>query len=87
MGGIFVFLLLMNGLQYFFSVDITASVKNLLTPNPKIDLTVVQDEPDTVPEIKAKKQTFHIILSPEAIFQYSLGFIYYYLLLSGEAHS
>ena len=45
----------MNGLQYFFSVDITASVKNLLTPNPKIDLTVVQDEPDTVPEIKAKK--------------------------------
>ena len=60
MWGIFVFLLLMNGLQYFFSVDITASVKNLLTPNPKIDLTVVQDEPDTVPEIKAKKQTFHI---------------------------
>lgn len=60
MWGVFVFLLLMNGLQYFFSVDITASVKNLLTPNPKIDLTVIQDEPDTVPEIKAKKQTFHI---------------------------
>ncbi len=60
MWGIFVFLILMNGVQYFFGVDITASVKNLLSGKPTIDLTVIQDEPDAVEEIKAKKQVFHI---------------------------
>lgn len=60
MWGIFIFLLLMNGVQYFFGVDITASVKNLFSTNPSIDLTVIQEEPDTVSEIKAKEQVFHV---------------------------
>ena len=60
MWGIFIFLILMNGVQYFFGVDITASIKNLFTEKPQIDLTIVQDQPDPVAEMKAEKQVFHI---------------------------
>ena len=60
MWGVFIFLLMMNAVQYFFSVDITASIKNLFTEKPQIDLTIVQDQPDPVAEMKAEKQVFHI---------------------------
>jgi hypothetical protein len=42
--GIFVILLLFNVLQYFFSIDIMASIKNLFNPtNPQLDITVNQN--------------------------------------------
>lgn len=42
--GIFVILLLFNVLQYFFSIDIMASIKNLFNPvNPQLDVTVNQN--------------------------------------------
>ena len=36
---IFIFLVLINGLQYFFDVDIQAAVKNIFSPTPEIDIT------------------------------------------------
>lgn len=70
--GVFVFLILVNGLQYFFQVDIKTSIKNLFTPIPEIDIAVntpvdlITEDTDRVeagnivPEIMRKKQVFHI---------------------------
>jgi hypothetical protein len=62
MWAMFIFLILINGLQYFFEVDITASIKKIFTPEPEIDINVIssKDEEDPVPEIKIEKQVFHI---------------------------
>ena len=69
--GLFVFLILINGLQYFFQVDIKTSIRNLFTPIPEIDIAVTTppdqltedqsgESGETVPEIMRKKQVFHI---------------------------
>jgi len=61
--GLFIFLILINGLQYFFELDIKASIKNIFSPIPEIDISVErEEEPEetTVPEIKFKKQVFHV---------------------------
>lgn len=60
----FVILVLINGLQYFFGVDIVAKLKNLLTGNPEVDITVdtsrVEAAKAAVPEILLKPQVFNI---------------------------
>jgi hypothetical protein len=44
---IFIVLLLFNVLQYFFSIDIMASIKNLFNPtNPQLDITINQNTSD-----------------------------------------
>ena len=55
-------LIIVNAFQYFFSINITAYVNDLFTPNAKIDIVVDQStyQPTTVPEIKFKKQVFNI---------------------------
>jgi len=71
--GVFVFLILINGLQYFFQVDIKTSIKNLFTPIPEIDIAVttppdqiteddkyIDDSGEIVPEIMRHKQVFHV---------------------------
>ena len=67
--GLFVFLILINGLQYFFSLDIKAAIRNIFSPLPEIDVTVTKKlEDDTsVPEIKFEKQVFNI---PENTYTY-----------------
>ncbi len=40
MMGLLLFLVVINGLQYFFGIDIMASVKNLTTGQPEIDIKV-----------------------------------------------
>ena len=47
--GLFVVLILMNGLQYFFNIDLKASIQNLFTAQPQIDLTVTKTT-ETPPE-------------------------------------
>ena len=66
----FILLLVFNGLQYFFSINVNASLKNLFTRKPEVDLTI--DMPyathdqggihpsDSIPEITYEKQAFHI---------------------------
>ena len=42
MWGLFVVLVLTNGLQYFFNINLTASVKKLFSAEPEIDLKVTR---------------------------------------------
>lgn len=60
----FVVLVIINGLQYFFGIDIIARLKNLFTGNPEVDITVDTTRVDAakapVPEILLKKQVFNI---------------------------
>lgn len=58
---IFIILLIVNGFQYFFNVNITAAIKDIFTDKPRIDLTI-QQEPDenVVPELKIVKEVYNI---------------------------
>jgi hypothetical protein len=63
MWGTFIVLLMVNGYQYFFNVNIVASVQDLFSAQPKVDITVQQPEGDsetTVPELRYFKQVFHV---------------------------
>jgi hypothetical protein len=61
---IFIILVIINGLQYFFGVDIVASLKNILTGNPEVDIIVDTSQMDAsksvVPEIRLAPQVFNI---------------------------
>jgi hypothetical protein len=62
----FIILVVINGLQYFFGVDIVAKLTNLFTGNPEVDITVdtsvsrAQAIKAPVPEILIKPQVFNI---------------------------
>jgi len=67
--GVLFILLLVNGLQFFFGVDIVASVKQVFLGNPIIDIKVKQTTMDAsggilgsnaVPEIRYTEQIFNI---------------------------
>jgi hypothetical protein len=67
--GILVILLLVNGLQYFFGIDIVASIEQVFLGNPIIDIKVEQTTTDasggilgsnTIPEIRYTEQVFNI---------------------------
>lgn len=63
MWGLFIFLVLINGVQYFFSVDIETAIKNIFSPVPEIDITLTDkfdDKTTPIPEITFEKQVFHI---------------------------
>jgi hypothetical protein len=58
---IFVVLIMINGMTYIFNIDIVASVKDIFTAKPIIDIASSIGDIDTkVPEAKSKKQVFHI---------------------------
>jgi hypothetical protein len=59
--GVFIVLLVINGFQYFFNVNITAGIKDIFTDKPKVDLTI-QQKPDesVVPEMKLVKEVYNI---------------------------
>jgi len=62
----FVILIMINGLQYFFGVDIIAKLKNVFTGQPELDITVdtsrsrVDAAKAPVPEILIRPQVFNI---------------------------
>ena len=63
MWGTFVVLLMINGYQYFFNVNIVTSVQDIFSDKPKVDITVQQPEGDSetsVPELRYFKQVFHV---------------------------
>jgi len=64
LGGVVIAILVLNGFQYFFNINLTANLKDLFTDKPTLELTVEQSEADQgiapVPEITEKKQVFHI---------------------------
>ena len=58
---IFLILIIINGFQYFFNVNFTASIKDIFTDKPKIDLSIQQPPSENVvPELKIKKEVYNI---------------------------
>lgn len=59
-----IILIIVNGLQYFFGVDIIANLKNLFSGTPEVDITVdtsrVEAAKAPVPEILFRPQVFNI---------------------------
>ena len=71
MWALFIFLILVNGLQYFFSLDIKTTIKNIFSKDPEVDIKVIDVKttkpapippppPPPVPEIMIEKQVFNI---------------------------
>ena len=60
----FVILIIINGVQYLFGVNIVAKIKGILTGNPEVDIIVdasrIQASNAPVPEILLKQQVFNI---------------------------
>jgi hypothetical protein len=56
--------MLINGLQYFFGVDIIAKIKNIFTGSPEVDITIdpsaALSSSSAVPEIVRAPQVFNI---------------------------
>jgi hypothetical protein len=59
---VFAILLLINGVQYFFGIDIIAKITNILTGTPEVDITIdpANVTTSTVPEITIAPQVFNI---------------------------
>ncbi len=60
---VLVVLVIINGFQYIFGVSIFASISDLFSSTPKIDINVVDGSrlaPSVVPELKLTKQVFSI---------------------------
>ena len=59
---ILIVLILINAFQYFFSISITAYIKDFFSDKPILDIVVDQStyNPSSVPEIRFKKQVFNI---------------------------
>lgn len=61
---ILVILILVNAFQYFFSINVSAYVRDIFTSTPKLDIVVNEPTPSpiqtTVPEIRFRKQVFNI---------------------------
>ena len=58
-----IILVAINAFQYFFNINITASLNNLFTNKPEVNIVVEQDniqQTPSVPEIKFRKQVFNI---------------------------
>lgn len=74
---IFIVIVVVNGFQYFFDTNLTAEIKNILSPKPEIVISQkVPSEPDAVggsgdlgtgPSLKMRKQVFHI---PANVYDY-----------------
>lgn len=55
---LFVVLLLLNGIYYFFNINVIASIKNLFT-DPEIKFQIQTDK-NGISQLKTTEQTFHI---------------------------
>ena len=63
--GLFIVLILINGLQYFYGNNIYASIKNLFYGVPEVNIKIVPDQQVnatdvTIPEIKVVNQVFNV---------------------------
>lgn len=69
--GLLIFLVLVNGVQYLFNVNISTGIQKLLQPVPEIDIelspadaplfeTDMSSSRNPIPEIELAKQVFHI---------------------------
>ena len=64
-GGVIIAVLILSGVQYFFNINLSARLTNFFSDRPNLDIIVKDNEPGDilvppVPEIKLKKQVFHV---------------------------
>jgi hypothetical protein len=59
---IFIILVIINGFQYFFGIDVIAKISNLFSGQPVVDISVdtTNAQPSTIEEIKLYPQVFNI---------------------------
>ena len=62
---LFIVLVIINGLNHFFNIDVITTIKNFFSTTPEIDVKVnnmneSNEEPVSVPEIKLYKEVYHI---------------------------
>lgn len=57
---VFVVLLLLNGVNYFFNINVVASIKNFFSETPQINLAIDSGTGDKIKEMKFFKQVFHV---------------------------
>ena len=65
MWGIFIFLILINGLQFFLGLDVKTAVMGLFSKNPELKFKVDSDDIELVnegedPDLLVKEEVFHI---------------------------
>jgi hypothetical protein len=64
--GIFIILILLNGMAYIFNFNIMASLKNLFSSVPQVDISVNHPSSSplppfaNIPEISSSEQVFHV---------------------------
>ena len=59
MWAVLIFLVLINGLQYFFKINVTTAIKNIFGPVPEVDVTI--DNADILPTpLAPQEEVFHI---------------------------
>jgi hypothetical protein len=59
---IFIILVIINGFQYFFGIDVIAKITNLFSGQPVVDISVdtTNAQPSSIQEIKLYPQVFNI---------------------------
>ena len=64
---LFIVLLVINGVRYFYDIDISTSIKGIFSTEPEVDIEVSnigavspRPAPEPVPEITFEKQVFHV---------------------------
>jgi hypothetical protein len=60
MWGVFIFLLMINGLQYFFELDVKTALVNLFSPEPRIDMQVDSKNIEVEEKPVSKEEVFHV---------------------------
>jgi len=65
MWGIFIFLILINGLQFFLGLDVKTTIQNVFSKNPELKFKVDSDEISLVedgedPDLMVKEEVFHV---------------------------
>jgi len=72
----FVVLIIINGLQYFFGIDIITTLKNLFTGSPEVNITVDTSRADTSRIEAAKNDVPQILLRPQVFNIPENNFVY-----------
>ena len=57
---VFIMLILLNGFQYFFNVNLTTRFINFFTEKPKLEITMDVPEDEPVQELKIEREVFNI---------------------------
>ena len=57
---VFIMLILLNGFQYFFNVNLTTRFVNFFTDKPQLEITMQVPQDEAVPTMKFKKEVFNI---------------------------